>query len=402
MKKHLDIQRIVEISSGSPVTDVEKIHIDACPVCKNRIESASCIEKGLKDTANIEPMMDLDRIESLADAVFDKCSEKGPSGMKKWTLSAGAIAASILLAVYFFNDFSKSGAIETAANEESGVEHVAEEEAVQSAEDEAPKGVFKIAEGSLIAKENYELTAVTDSLIVHEYENYFSVMKGTVEFKVRTGTEFMVNLNNSALIRVLGTVFKVTVDKKSSSVEVSEGLVEVIDLRKGTSSTVAKGNSAQIRNIARTERRTVDPAPENVVQQPEMIDEIEENEAVAEKRSAASFNFNVNSDKDLIKAEISDLENALQYSDAPVVQLHRLFELYRKTGHWGSIIHFWRTESSEIDSRGNPFLKDMHFAACEASIKMFLYDNEVCRKYRAAYPEGPDPDGMEDHLKMAW
>lgn len=403
-EKHLTFERIVEFLNGvSDLTEVEQIHLENCQLCKNRIESAGYLDKGVKESLKAEPIMDLDHIESLADAVFDKCYEKDHTGFRKWIVFAGsgAIAASILIAVYFFNDFNKNNTFETASKEDTASQQT-EEKATESGENEIPKGVSKITKGSLIAEENYELTAVTDSMIVHEYENYFSVMKGTVEFRVRTGTEFMVNLNNSALIRVLGTVFKVTVDKKGSSVEVSEGLVEVIDLRKGTSSTVSKGDSAHIRNLAKAEKRIVDAISEKIVRQTEIIEEIKEDTAIIEKRSDTSFNFNVNGDTDLIKAEISDLETALQYSGSPVVQLHRLFELYRITGHWGSIIHFWRTEATEIDSRGNPFLKDMHFAACEASIKMFLYDNEVCRKYRASYPDGPDPDGMEDHLRMAW
>lgn len=405
MKKHLSFERIVEISSGvSNITDIERIHADNCPICKNRMESASYLESGIRESVKAEPIMDLDRIESLADDIFEKYYEKSPISGKFKYYFAGltAVAASLLLFVFISGSYGKRELEKISAQTESVSPSEVEEDLVNTEESAFPEGVFKIKKGAVISKERYTLTAHTDATIIHEYENYFSVKKGTVSFSVQSGTDFMVNLNNSVLVRVLGTVFTVSVGKSTSSVEVTEGLVEIIDLEKGISSTVAKGGHETIRMIARTARQTEDQAMSQTAQeQPEIVEETIQNISSVKKNGNVPI-FNINSDMDLIKAEISDLETALQYSGSPVVQLHRLFELYRITGHWGSIIHFWRIESSEINSRGNPFLKDMHFAACEASIRMFLYDNEVCRSYRSDYPEGPDPDGMEDHLKMAW
>ncbi|HPS28633.1 MAG TPA: hypothetical protein PLZ43_00110 [bacterium] len=405
-KTHISFERIVEISSGiSNVTDVERIHIDDCPICKNRIESSGYLEEGIKESVKAEPIMDLGQIESIADAVFDRYYDRSsvPARFKYYFAGAAAVAASIFLFIFISGKAQKNNQIEffTSDKESSGKVEESVEVSENVDENDIPEGVFKIDKGTVISKGRYTLTAYTDAMIVHEYENYFSVKKGKVGFSVKSGTDFMVNLNNSVLVRVLGTVFTVSVEKSINSVEVTEGLVEVIDLEKGVSSTVSKGGRETIRRVAKTASQPVNVLSEPVAQQPEMIEKPVEHVPVVKKNNDIVL-FNLNGDIDLMKAEISDLETALEYSGSPVVQLHRLFELYRINGHWGSIIHFWRTESSEINSRGNPFLKEMHFAACEASIRMFLYDNEVCRSYRSQYPDGPDPDGMEDHLKMAW
>ncbi|HQJ59942.1 MAG TPA: hypothetical protein PKV35_03035, partial [bacterium] len=112
--------------------------------------------------------------------------------------------------------------------------------------------------------------------------------------------------------------------------------------------------------------------------------------------------FSGSHNDEMTRVLINDLETALKFSDSPEIQLNELFGLYRHTGRWGSIIHQWNAKSDRVDTKNNPFLREMNFAACEASIKLYLYDNKVCKRYRQRFPEGPDPDGMEDHLKMVW
>lgn len=399
--RHISFEKIILISNNISVADdVERIHLENCKICQNRLSVAKMLDEGIKESVKTEPLIDLNLVDVVADEIFDKCSGKrNQLKFRKTLLFVSSVAAGIVVFMFV------SGWNGSIQKKESNVDLFVENnvpESIVPKQDEPvpdpvfPEGVFKMNKGSEIGGAKYSISAKTDILIVHENDNYFSIKKGTASISVKSGNEFMVNLNNSVLVRVLGTVFTVSVLKNQFSVEVSEGLVEIIDLEKGVSSTVSKGQKEIISKIPK-------PYKTDVFQEESAVLEKEEFSAVDIPVKKQSVNpFNLSNDPALFADEIKDLENVLKYSGAPVVQLHRLFELYRRTGQWGSVLHFWKNQSSQISSRGNPFLKEMHFAACEASINIYLYDNGVCRKYRKLYPEGPDPEGMDDHLKMAW
>ncbi|HQN72426.1 MAG TPA: FecR domain-containing protein [bacterium] len=399
--KHLTFERIVEVSENPEIIrSEEKLHIENCPVCSKRLVAAGMIAPALKKTPEVDPLVDMSAVEMMADNVFDIVSsqENRKGGFSKRAVLALSGVAALIIAVL-------SVVMSISENDDKKVEDTyAQKEVIQEKSgtdnsevenvSEFQSSVIDIEKGSAIKRGKYEIAAKVPSRIVHEHENYYSVRKGVVEFKVQSGTDFMVNLNNVALVRVLGTVFTVSVEKTGCSVSVSEGLVEIIDLERGLSRSVAKGGSDTVSKVKRQ------PVPETVT---ELSDTIvaEVKKDVSEKISLTDI-FSGSHNDEMTRVLINDLETALKFSDSPEIQLNELFGLYRHTGRWGSIIHQWNAKSDRVDTKNNPFLREMNFAACEASIKLYLYDNKVCKRYRQRFPEGPDPDGMEDHLKMAW
>lgn len=400
--KHLLYERIVEISDNIEVmTQDEKLHLEKCKMCSKRLEAASIMGEAIRKSADVDQLIDLNHVDDLADSVFDMFSkERNNTGsFHRKLIPAIIAAAAVLIAVFSFSVIPE----DPQKNDRTAMDEKKEERKNDPVEKEQKEefvsSVLEIAQGSVIKGEKYNIVAKKESLLVHENDNYFSVKKGVVEFKVQTGTDFMVNISNIALVRVLGTVFTVKVEKNVISVGVTEGLVEVIDLERGVSRSVAAGKTEMITKMKRNLAKKGGNVQETDIASVDKPVISPENSVFGIK---PKFALPDSDDPEMVRALINDLETTLKFSDNPVVQLHELFELYRKTGRWGSIISSWNKRSEQINSQGNPFLREMHFGACEASINLYLYDNKVCRKYRELYPEGPDPDRMEDHLKMAW
>jgi len=120
-------------------------------------------------------------------------------------------------------------------------------------------------------------------------------------------------------------------------------------------------------------------------------------EEIKKKKKPGKFKFS--NDPEMIQAEIRDLEFSLKFSDAPIKELQQLFTLYTKTKRFGSILNYWRSKSSVIRSKGNPFLKEMHFQACKATIELNVY-NQICAQFKESYPDGPFPSRMDYQLNM--
>ena len=406
---HLSLEKIIEASENIGVlTQEEQVHIQECKLCSGRLLAADMMGTALKKGAQTDHIIDFNAVDSISDKVFDMIPVDNKKKQRNFSmnfLKAVSGIAAVFLIVFSVFSILKKEKTETAAVEEnvsekdSDTNDISVPEPVESAEFKST--AIEMAQGSVITGEKYSITAKIKATIVHEHENYYSVKKGTVEFKVESGHDFMVNLNNIALVRVLGTIFTVKVENGKSSVSVTEGMVEIIDLERGVSKTLAAGESSLVnRMIRKTQNITqVDEVVAEIVPEiaPETISEPDEPQ---KKRPVKVYTGK--EDKEMVFAMINDLETALKFSNSPLTELRELFGLYRKTGNWGPIMKFWRLKSETVDTKNNPHLKEMHFTACEASIKLNLYDNKVCKRYHARYPDGPDPEGMQDHLKMAW
>lgn len=412
--KHLSFEKIIEVSENTEkFTQEEMLHIESCTICKRRLEAALMMGPALKKTFEIDHLIDLSSAEKLADNAFNMVMSEKNSHKRSKTVFfsvASGIAAAVI-AILAFSVIKKDNAVPDnrpdELSEKAIVAEVIEPENTDvSIDDELQGAEIDIATGVMIKRKRSDIKAIKDSRIVCDNENYYTVKKGVVEFKVESGSDFIVNLNNIALVRVLGTVFTVSVQKNKCSVAVTEGLVEIIDLERGAIKSVAKGEKGSVlavrKKVAENKHSSekleeISPPDNSLSAAVSEVPEIKSRKPERKSNSASAIE-----DPDMIHAMIKDLETTLDFSHTPAAQLHELFGLYRKTGRWGTIIGFWKTKSEVINSQNNPFLREMHFTACEASINLYLYDNKVCKRYRALYPEGPDPQRMEDHLKMAW
>ena len=395
--EHLSFERVVEATTGEkPLNSAEKDHVKNCSLCQGRLQAAELTDQAIADSKKVLPLIDSDKIQQMADKVFEKeTSQSSMSPIMKILAVAASFALLLFIATYaggFFSTEVEAPLQKTAKVKENKVE----KEKIEKIEAEKlPIGVMKIAAGSVFKGERCELKALADSKVVVESSTYFIVEKGRVEFSVTKGEDFMVKLNDSGLVRVLGTVFTVEVSEKESSVNVSEGLVELIDLRRGTSKHLAQGESGVVRSLIKQIVKKPKPVKKVEVRK---IAEVEKPvEEVKTKKKPNKFKFS--NDPEMIQAEIGDLETSLEFSDTPLKELRQLFKLYTKSSRYGSTLNYWRSKGSVIRSKSNPDLKEMHFHACKASIELNVY-NKVCAEFKESYPDGPFPSGMDYHLKM--
>lgn len=401
---HLTFERAVEAATGEkPLNAHEKEHVSICFLCQGRIRAADSTDEVLMNSKKVVPFIDSNKILEMADKVFEQetSPEKSFPVYKIFAVAASLIL--IIAAVAFFAE-RESSKIEKPVKKTAKIDKERAKEPEKKAVDKLPVGVMQIAEGSVFQGERCELKALSKSKVTVESESYFIVEKGKVQFSVTKGEDFMVKLNGHGLVRVLGTVFTVDVKEKESSVEVSEGLVELIDLGRGTSKQLAVGQSGVVRKIVRkiaqkTPVKKVKPVKKVVKKNiEETIEVVKQTEVKKEKKKAAA-KFKFSNDQEMIKAEINDLEFSLKFSETPVKELYQLFILYSKAKRFGAILNFWRSKSSIIKADNNLNLKVMHFHACKASIGLNVY-NKICSEYKTSYPDGPFPSGMDYHLKM--
>jgi len=400
--EHILFIRVVEAATGEkPLNKREKEHVQNCSLCQGRLRAAELTDGALADSQKVLPLIDSDKILQMADKVFEKeTSQSSMSPIMKILAVAASFALIIFIAAYAGGFFSSE--VETPLQKTAKVkENKVKEEDRKIKPDKLPIGIMKIAAGSVFKGERCELKALADSKVIVESNTYFIVEKGRVEFSVTKGEDFMVKLNDSGLVRVLGTVFTVEVNKKESSVSVSEGLVELIDLGRGISKHLAQGESGIVRSllvkrIVSKPKNIKKPLLKKVVVK--KVAEVKPTiEKVQQKKSPKKFKFS--NDPEMIQAEIRDLEISLKFSDTPLKELHQLFKLYTKSSRYGSILNYWRSKGSIIRSKSNPDLKEMHYHACKASIKLNVY-NKVCAEFKESYPDGSFPSGMDYHLKM--
>jgi hypothetical protein len=420
--KHLSYRRIIDISQKPDVaTETEKLHIDQCPFCANRLLSLNNIDKRIKETSKLEPIINNEDISHLADKIFDKYYHKH----RKKSFDLRYLGASVLSAffvvviVLFVTRFFEQKTVEQL--EDNAISSAQKEEynEIESSETDKNRMVYLEADEKFYGQ-RYEVKTLLKSKIVEENSNFVTVKKGELTFSVEGGGDFIVNLNNIAFVRVIGTVFTVKVDPAGVSVNVSKGMVEMINLENGISTYISENEMKKIVQNSTMPKVKYRNKPQIATDYQEKNEEIQRNTALSSEmeklfqyrgredsnfdkpQTAPQRRYRFKSDPSMMEAEIRDLEFLLRFSNAPVAQLQQLFVLLSKRGHYGSIIHYWRVYSEQIQGDANPFLHEMHRYACEASVKLFLYDNGICRKYRSLYPEGPDPEGLNDHLNMAW
>lgn len=394
---HLTFERAVEAATGEKQLNVqEKEHAENCSLCQGRIKAAQSTDKALMDSKKLVPFVDSSRILDMADKVFEQ--ETAKQTVSAYKLLAVAASLVLIVATVAFFTGKESSKIEKPVIKTAKVKEEQKQETVEEKVNRFPVGVMKIAKGSVLKGERCELEALSESEITVESESYFIVEKGRVKFSVTKGEDFMVKLNGNALVRVLGTVFTVEVKGKNSSVQVSEGLVELIDLDRGVSKHLAKGQSGTVNPVVRKMVKKVPVKKAVTVNEPEIVKEERPTEKIVVNYKPGK-QFKLSSGPEMRKAEINDLEFSLKFSDNPANELNQLFVLYAEEKRFGSILNYWRSEKSAIRSEKNPNLKRMHYHACKASIELNVY-NKVCAEYKETYQDGPFPSGMDYHLKM--
>lgn len=235
-------------------------HLENCKECSNVIAKYLEIHFSLR-TNEIEPdEAVLSRVAESSFAILQKelSGELSQSGIsiKNWfsglfrplILTAGA--AAIAFAVY------------TGVNslpEESEDNRKAQNENENEKNDtkdnrEIMTGLKKA--GSRIELAEATIEAIDDTVFVKVTDESVKMKKGKAKFDVVSGNDFRVDINESFLVRVLGTSFILNYNGKDLSVSVSDGLVEVVENKTGEITQLSAGMAQIFNNEKRVMKKS--------------------------------------------------------------------------------------------------------------------------------------------------
>lgn len=349
------------------------------------------------------------RVMDIADSVFDRMDRKRSVSLFLYRFAGAAAVVLIAMAIGFSAFFKDHDPAQDAEKSLA----VADEEVVDREEGETPvedekiNKIISLQNGESLAESDFRIKSDGVSELLQVAATHFFLKKGGVSVDVRSGTDFVIEVEDLAIVRVLGTSFSLKTDgSRSLFVKVSEGLVEVVQRGDGSVSALSKGEELALGGYSpkipakRQPKVRVEPKP--VVAEASKVEENVAAVTPAEIKKPSKYDSIAQLDsEEMMRVTIRDLEQRLLASKSRTDDLSQLFELYSKRGDWGSIMNQWRRYYSEITSKNNSHRQQMHYFACEASIKLFLYGNGVCRKFRSFYPDAAGPEGLEDHLKYA-
>ena len=345
----------------------------------------------------------------IADSVFDRMNPEIRMVPVFKIIGAAAVVL-IALAVGFSAIFKDNAPLPETEAEFAAAEIPLEVPEVPEipAEDENINKIISLQNGQSFEDTDFRIRSTGNSELFQASRTRFSLKNGEVSIDVRSGTDFVIEVENLALVRVLGTSFSLKTDgSQSLFVKVSEGLVEVVKRSDGSVRALERGGELALGAVkpqipAKRQPKAVERVHVPAAAELAKVEETVSEPAPAEAEKPAKIENIAGLDgEELQRVTIRDLEQRLIASKNRTDDLNQLFELYSKRGDWGSIMNQWRRYYSEITSKNNSHRRQMHYFACEASIKLFLYGNGVCRKYKSFYPDAAEPDGLKDHLRYA-
>ena len=247
--KHLNFDEVVALFEKRFELLPETMeHISSCDECSGLIFEFQEMTSIIKSNSHIKHIPDAQKIEMIALESFAllhkeaETSEKGSilndiiSFLNNWMKPIAIAGATAAVAIVLFNSFDNkndnTGKI--ADNNKTNVkENVQETKPAENLFSE--KGVKKA--GLVFKSSIATIKTIEPTYFDTVSENEIVMKNGKAKFDVVPGNDFRINVNNSFIVRVLGTSFVVDYSKDDFSVKVFEGLVEVID--KSDNSTIS-------------------------------------------------------------------------------------------------------------------------------------------------------------------
>jgi len=247
--KHLNFDEVVALFEKRLELLPETMdHISNCDECSGLIFEVQEMTSLIKSNSHIKHIPDAQKIEMIASESFAllhkeaQTSEKESllnnivsflnNWMKPIAIAGAAAAVAIVLYNSFDNQDDNTGKIadNNKVNVKENVQKTKPAENLFSEKGVKKAGlVFKSAIATIkTIKPTYFDTVSKDEIVMK---------KGKAKFDVVPGNDFRINVNDSYIVRVLGTSFVVDYSEDDFSVKVFEGLVEVID--KSDNSTIS-------------------------------------------------------------------------------------------------------------------------------------------------------------------
>jgi len=246
--KHLNFDEVVALFEKRFELLPETMdHISNCDECSGLIFKVQEMTSLIKTNSHIKHMPDAQKIEMIACESFALLHKEADAPeieghfnnilsflnnwMKPIAIAGAAAAVAIVLYNSFDNKNDNTGKI--ADNKTNVKENVQKINPVKNLFSE--KGVKKA--GLVFKSAIATIKTIEPTYFDTVSKDEITMKNGKAKFDVVPGNDFRINVNDSFIVRVLGTSFIVDYSKDNFSVKVFEGLVEVID--KSNNSTIS-------------------------------------------------------------------------------------------------------------------------------------------------------------------
>jgi len=259
---HLTDQEIIALNDGSFNLLIKtKQHIKTCNFCQKGISIQQNSSNFLSDLCNVTPIsLSEKKLTSIADTSFsyinsDIKQKQSPSfSFFKFSLQGAALLLIVSFSVIMLSDYFK---VKQDIPQVAKVQKQQVPIKIRNSKSTQVVTVKKLTEtlsaqfksfkkDRLIKIERSEIRVVGTSMLKKIDENNIAIKDGKIDVHVKKGSDFIVQVGKYYLVRVLGTKFTIHAEQDDVTVNVTEGLVELIDKRTNASFTLAKDMSKSI------------------------------------------------------------------------------------------------------------------------------------------------------------
>ncbi|HPG35425.1 MAG TPA: FecR domain-containing protein [bacterium] len=388
-KLHINIDEVIALFDKNFELLPETVeHIEKCPSCSALIEKYSVTNAVLQSGRHVTSFPDMNRINEIAERSFFILHE-GTHPEKEMSrtwhetfrsffkpLVFTAAAASLLIAIYFGFENPSQNETMTAGTQENDSENK-----LIPAEKTYEKGLREQGEKIHLSIAKIEALAQTQFNSISE--NEISMGKGKAKFDVVSGNDFRVTVNGRFMVRVLGTSFILDNCNGTFSVNVIEGLVEVVD-RSDDSQFQLSANMEKVFEFKKAVVKNLEISMANKSRIPKTINipklNITPDQSFLFQGREALDSGNEGAALQLFMME---MENGKE-KDKALFEAVRLHESKKQYNEMVSMID----NNKKILDSSRVYREELLIKGCTAQKKISGSDLSLCRKYLEVFPEG--------------
>lgn len=386
---HINIDEVIALFDKNLELLPETVeHIEKCSVCSALIEKYSVTNAVLQSGRHVTSFPDMERINKIAERSFFILHE-GTNPEKEMSrtwqdlfrsffkpLVFTAAAASLIIAVYIGFDKPSQNGTMTAETEKNESENK-----LMPSEKIYEKGLRESGEKINLSIAKIETLSQTQFNSISENEIYME--KGKAKFDVVTGNDFRVTVSDRFLVRVLGTSFIIDNNAGTFSVNVLEGLVEIVD-RSDDSVFQLSANMEKVFALEKAVIKKLDITMVDKTRIPKTIN-LPKLNITPDKSFLFQGREALNSGNEgaALQLFMMEMEKGKE-KDKALFEAVRLNENKKQYNEIVSMI----LNNREIMDVSRVYREELMIKGCKAQKKIAGSDLSLCRQYLEVFPEG--------------
>lgn len=386
---HINIDEVIALFDKNLELLPETVeHIEKCSVCSALIEKYSVTNAVLQSGRHVTSFPDMERINKIAERSFFILHE-GTNPEKEMSrtwqdlfrsffkpLVFTAAAASLIIAVYIGFDKPSQNGTMTAETEKNESENK-----LMPSEKIYEKGLRESGEKINLSIAKIETLSQTQFNSISE--NEISMEKGKAKFDVVTGNDFRVTVSDRFLVRVLGTSFIIDNNAGTFSVNVLEGLVEIVD-RSDDSVFQLSANMEKVFALEKAVIKKLDITMVDKTRIPKTIN-LPKLNITPDKSFLFQGREALNSGNEgaALQLFMMEMEKGKE-KDKALFEAVRLNENKKQYNEIVSMI----LNNREIMDVSRVYREELMIKGCKAQKKIAGSDLSLCRQYLEVFPEG--------------